>query len=55
MDFLGILDFSDGPHAVDNKPYLQLNYGNGPSYPYHRMDGATEVPRKNLTGVDVSK
>lgn len=52
----GFVDLSDGTETKDGKPFLQLNYANGPSYPDHRMiNGTEEVPRKNLTGEDVSK
>jgi alkaline phosphatase len=48
-----VLDFTDGDTPADNKPMLQLHYGNGPGYTYHRTQSGVEVPRKNLTGVDV--
>lgn len=36
--------------AEDGKPFLILNYANGPGFKSHRMEGEEETFRRNLTG-----
>ncbi len=38
--------------AGDGKPFLILNYANGPGFYSHRVERLQEVPRRNLTGED---
>ena len=40
--------------AGDGKPFLILNYANGPGFYSHRVERLQEVPRRNLTGEDTT-
>ncbi len=49
---IGLAAEADGSliKMEDGKPYLALNYANGPGFNYHRMDeNGTATVRKDLT------
>ncbi|KAI0233362.1 Alkaline phosphatase, tissue-nonspecific isozyme [Lamellibrachia satsuma] len=51
---LGLVDDQPSRTPNDGKPMLTLTYSDGPGYDIHRMKNGTEVPRRNLTGVDTT-